>query len=112
MIRPAFQVSTALYHFINQKSKDDGRFVISFLIDDEGQALLIAYEKALKHKCFKASRGEDKRDRTADLLNAMVFSHSIVTVTVTSPFPRSPAISSSVMPAIFPSRVYSQVLEP
>ena len=28
-------------------------------------------KKALKHKCFKASRGGDKRDRTADLLNAI-----------------------------------------
>ena len=28
-------------------------------------------KKALKHKCFKASCGGDKRDRTADLLNAI-----------------------------------------
>ena len=28
-------------------------------------------KKALKHKCFKASFGGDKRDRTADLLNAI-----------------------------------------
>ncbi len=28
-------------------------------------------KEALKHKCFKASRGGDKRDRTADLLNAI-----------------------------------------
>ena len=28
-------------------------------------------KKALKHKCFKALGGGDKRDRTADLLNAI-----------------------------------------
>ena len=28
-------------------------------------------KKALKHKCFKAFDGGDKRDRTADLLNAI-----------------------------------------
>ncbi len=28
-------------------------------------------KKALKHKCFKAFSGGDKRDRTADLLNAI-----------------------------------------
>ncbi len=32
---------------------------------------VVGMKKALKHKCFKASCGGDKRDRTADLLNAI-----------------------------------------